>query len=82
LNPGEKVILSNPGYACYPNFIRFADGLLLGGVFTLAYAVGRGFMADDKFRFVAVSVSLVIALVTGYLKFVRPLEKDGTPAAG
>ncbi len=26
LNPGEKVILSNPGYACYPNFIRFADG--------------------------------------------------------
>jgi len=59
-----------------------ADGLLLGGVFTLAYAVGRGFMADDKFRFVAVSVSLVIALVTGYLKFVRPLEKDGTPAAG
>jgi len=26
LNPGEKVILSNPGYACYPNFVRFADG--------------------------------------------------------
>jgi len=26
LSPGEKVILSNPGYACYPNFIRFADG--------------------------------------------------------
>ena len=26
LNPGEKVILSNPGYSCYPNFIRFADG--------------------------------------------------------
>ena len=26
LNPGDKVILSNPGYSCYPNFIRFADG--------------------------------------------------------
>ncbi|HZD58976.1 MAG TPA: pyridoxal phosphate-dependent aminotransferase [Anaerolineae bacterium] len=26
LNQGEKVILSNPGYACYPNFIKFADG--------------------------------------------------------
>ncbi len=26
LNPGQKVILSNPGYACYPNFIRFAGG--------------------------------------------------------
>ncbi|MDI6715733.1 MAG: pyridoxal phosphate-dependent aminotransferase, partial [Actinomycetota bacterium] len=26
LNPGDKVILSNPGYACYPNFVRFAEG--------------------------------------------------------
>lgn len=26
LNPGQKVILSNPGYACYPNFVKFADG--------------------------------------------------------
>lgn len=26
LNAGDKVILSNPGYACYPNFIRFAEG--------------------------------------------------------
>lgn len=26
LNSGEKVILSNPGYACYPNFVRFTDG--------------------------------------------------------
>ncbi|MBN1880870.1 MAG: pyridoxal phosphate-dependent aminotransferase [Deltaproteobacteria bacterium] len=27
LNPGEKVILSDPGYACYPNFINFVDGI-------------------------------------------------------
>lgn len=59
-----------------------ADGLLLGGVFTLAYAVGRGFMADDKFRFIAVSVSLVVALITGYLKFIRPLEGKESPDAG
>lgn len=26
LHPGQKVILSNPGYACYPNFVRFAEG--------------------------------------------------------
>jgi aspartate/methionine/tyrosine aminotransferase len=26
LNPGEEVILSNPCYACYPNFVHFADG--------------------------------------------------------
>lgn len=55
-----------------------ADGLLLGGVFTLAYAVGRGFMADDRFRFAAVSSGLVVALILGYLRFIRPLEKKAS----
>ena len=27
LNGGDEVILSNPYYACYPNFIRYADGV-------------------------------------------------------
>jgi len=27
LNPGEKIILSDPGYACYPNFINYVDGV-------------------------------------------------------
>ncbi|PID73979.1 MAG: aspartate aminotransferase [Desulfobacterales bacterium] len=27
LNPGDEVILSDPHYACYPNFIRFVDGV-------------------------------------------------------
>jgi aspartate/methionine/tyrosine aminotransferase len=26
-NPGDEVILSDPGYACYPNFIRFVGGV-------------------------------------------------------
>lgn len=26
LNPGDEVILSDPYYACYPNFIHFLDG--------------------------------------------------------
>ena len=26
-DPGDEVILSDPGYACYPNFIRFVGGL-------------------------------------------------------
>ena len=26
LEPGDEVVVSNPYYACYPNFIRFADG--------------------------------------------------------
>ena len=26
LNPGDEVILSDPHYACYPNFLRYAEG--------------------------------------------------------
>ncbi|HDS16422.1 MAG TPA: pyridoxal phosphate-dependent aminotransferase [Proteobacteria bacterium] len=26
LNPGDRVIVSNPGYACYGNFITYCDG--------------------------------------------------------
>lgn len=27
LEPGDHVIISDPGYACYPNFIRFVQGV-------------------------------------------------------
>ena len=27
LNPGDQVIISDPGYACYETFIKFADGV-------------------------------------------------------
>jgi aspartate/methionine/tyrosine aminotransferase len=27
LDPGDEVVLSDPYYACYPNFVRFADGV-------------------------------------------------------
>ena len=26
LDPGDRVVLSDPYYACYPNFIRYAEG--------------------------------------------------------
>jgi aspartate aminotransferase len=27
LNPGDEILLADPAYACYPNFIRFAGGV-------------------------------------------------------
>jgi aspartate/methionine/tyrosine aminotransferase len=27
LDPGDEVILSNPAYACYPNFVRYIEGV-------------------------------------------------------
>ena len=49
-----------------------ADGLLLGGIFTLLYGIIRGFMSDQMtYRFVVISIGLVIALILGYVKFAR-----------
>ncbi|MBN1465267.1 pyridoxal phosphate-dependent aminotransferase [candidate division KSB1 bacterium] len=29
MNPGDEIILANPGYACYPNFVRFIGGVVV-----------------------------------------------------
>jgi aspartate/methionine/tyrosine aminotransferase len=29
MNPGDEIILSNPTYACYPNFVRYLDGTVV-----------------------------------------------------
>lgn len=50
-----------------------ADGILLGGVFTTVYSIIRGLMSENsQFRFLIVIVGLIIALVLGYIKFIRP----------
>jgi len=52
-----------------------ADGLLLGGVFTTIYGIIRGLMSDSSgFRFLVITVGLIITLVLGYIKFIRPKE--------
>lgn len=49
-----------------------SDGLMLGGVFTLIYSIIRGFMSEDvRYRFIIVSVGLIVTLVLGYIKFIR-----------
>ena len=50
-----------------------ADGILLGGVFVTAYSIIRGFMSESsEFRFLIITIGLIIALVLGYVKFIRP----------
>lgn len=50
-----------------------ADGVMLGGVFTLLYSIGRGMASEDnKYMFMTVTVGLVAALVLGYHRFVQP----------
>lgn len=59
----------------FRQLLIIADGLLLGGVITLLYSVARVFgSGDDKLRFLIVSVGLVVSLILGYLKFIKPSE--------
>jgi hypothetical protein len=49
-----------------------SDGILLGGMFTLAYGIVRGFGSEDpKFRFAITAVGLFVAIILGYMRFVR-----------
>ena len=50
-----------------------ADGVMLGGLFTLLYSIGRGFAAnDDKYVFGVITIGLILVLYLGYHRFVRP----------
>lgn len=52
--------------------LLISDGLLLGGVFTLLYSIGRGFATNDnKFQFLTVTIGLIISLILGYIKFIK-----------
>jgi D-alanyl-lipoteichoic acid acyltransferase DltB (MBOAT superfamily) len=58
-----------------------SDGLLLGGIFTLIYSIIRGFGTDDnKYRFIVVAVGFVLAMILGYMKFVKTDSKSNTKA--
>lgn len=55
------------------------DGVTLGGVFTLLYGLGRAVAGgDEKIRFVAALVGLVVIIGLIYWKYIRP-KKEALP---
>ncbi len=49
-----------------------SNGILLGGVFTMIYAVGITVSSNvSVLRFVVVAIALAVTIAIGYLKFVR-----------
>lgn len=49
-----------------------SDGVMMGGVFTLLYSIGRGIASNDtKYMFVAVSIGLLVVLFLGYRRFTQ-----------
>jgi hypothetical protein len=76
---GAAVILVVLGLTLHAKTDVIADGLLLGGVFTLLYSIGRSFAGDDpKYSFMVTSAGLIITMVVGYLKFIKPQKSAGS----
>jgi hypothetical protein len=56
-----------------------ADGLLLGGIFTLLYGIGRGIATDsNQYRFIVAAVGLFVTIALGYIKFSAKNRQTGT----
>lgn len=70
---GSAVLFLIVGLSLAKSLGVLADGFVLGGLFALVYSVGVGFESEDfKYRFLVVSIGVVVALALGYFKFVRP----------
>lgn len=72
----SSIIIVIASLTLFRTILLIADGLLLGGVLTLIYSVIRGFGTEDNmFRFIVVSIGLIVSLILGYIKFIRPAKK-------
>ncbi len=69
------------GLALGERLVVLANGLLLGGLFTMVYAVGRSIGTDSVLRFVVITVALLVTIGVGWFKFARqsPLAAARTP---
>jgi len=58
----------------YDKKLKFlSDGVMLGGLFTLFYSIGRGFASSSSsYVFIIVSAGLALVLYLGYRRFVKP----------
>lgn len=75
LTLGAAVILLVTSMVYEKKIKIIADGVMLGGLFTLLYSLGRGFASENsRYVFVVVTIGLAIVLYLGYHRFVREYE--------
>lgn len=71
-----SVVLLAISMAGLKNLPIIANGLMLGGVFTLIYGIVRSFgSGEQKFMFVIVLVGIVATLALGYVRLMKPAEQ-------
>lgn len=65
------VIITSAGLLYSRKLKVVAEGMLLGGIFTLFYSIGWCFVFAPTIAVLAVGIGLVFTLVMGYYKYVR-----------
>lgn len=74
---GASIITLFVSLSLFKKILLIADGLLLGGVFTLIYSIIRGIASgNDKFRFMIVAAGFIMALILGYIKLIKTEKKE------
>ncbi|HEY1074507.1 MAG TPA: hypothetical protein VGE59_02290 [Patescibacteria group bacterium] len=73
---GASVIMLVVGLVLATKIDILADGFLLGSIFTMLYSIIRGFNGESEWqRLIVTTAGLVLALVLGYVKFIKPSQK-------
>ena len=74
-----SILLLGVSFAISEKAKVVADGVMLGGVFTLIYSLARSFgSANNKFSFAIVTISLIVVIFIGYTRFVKPQHHPKT----
>ncbi len=65
------------GGVVYEKKLQFiSNSIILGGLFTLIYSIGRGFASENNaYSFIAVTAGLALVIYLGYHKFVKVDKK-------
>ncbi len=65
------VIVTSAGLLYSSKLKVVAEGMLLGGIFTLLYSIGWCFVFAPTIAVLAVGIGLVFTVIMGYFKYVR-----------
>ena len=70
---GEAVVLLALSLGVEHRNKVMANGILLGGLFTLVYGVARGFVSRDTTAlFLTLTIALALVMVLGFRRFRQP----------
>ena len=56
-----------------------SEGVLQGGLVTLFYGIGLGLgSGNSMYRFIVITLGMIIALILGYFRFIKPNKLQAT----